>query len=105
MTDATPQTDGDELPPDELMLGVGCEFELNVAQPLAAVMQVAPGPAPGVRMTSERWDAGCEHRGYIDLYGNRCERFMIQSGSSRIAYEAELLLRDPADLIEPDATE
>jgi transglutaminase-like putative cysteine protease len=39
------------------------------------------------------------------MYENRCERFMIDAGRSRIAYKAELLLTDPADVIEPDTTE
>ena len=105
MTDTTPQRDHDNVPTGELMLSVGCEFELDVAQSVAAVMQVAPCPAPGVRMQREHWDAGSDHHGYVDLYGNRCERFVVDSGSSRIAYEAELLLTDPADVIEPDAPE
>jgi transglutaminase-like putative cysteine protease len=56
-------------------------------------------------MQREQWHTGSDHHGYIDLYENRCERFTIDSGSSRIAYEAELLLTDPADVIEPDAPE
>ncbi len=56
-------------------------------------------------MQCEQWDTGCDHHLYVDLYGNLCERFMINSGSSRIAYHAELLLADPADVIEPEAPE
>ena len=93
------------VPLGELALGVGCEFELEAAQAVAAVVQVAPRPGPGVRMQREQWATDLEHHGYIDLYENRCERFMIESGRSRIVYEAELLLTDPADVIEPDAPE
>jgi transglutaminase-like putative cysteine protease len=56
-------------------------------------------------MQLEQWHTGCDHHGYIDHYENRCERFAIGSGSSRIAYAAELLVTDPADLIEPDTPE
>ena len=56
-------------------------------------------------MQREQWATGLDHHGYIDLYENRCERFMIDAGRSRIAYEAELLLTDPADVIEPDTPE
>jgi transglutaminase-like putative cysteine protease len=56
-------------------------------------------------MRREQWDTSCDHHGYVDLYENRCERFMIDSGERRIAYAAELVLTDPADVIEPDATE
>jgi hypothetical protein len=87
----------------ELALIVGCDFEVETAVPLDAVLQVAPCPQPGVQIQRERWDSGCDHHGYIDHYENRCERFAIASGSSRIAYEAEVLLTDPADVIEPEA--
>jgi transglutaminase-like putative cysteine protease len=89
----------------ELALSVGCEFEFDAGQDLAAVMQVAPAPGPGVQITSEHWLMDLEHHGYVDSYGNRCERFTIGSGRSRIAYEAEVLLSHPEDVIEPNAAE
>ncbi len=92
-------------PADGLALAVGCEFELDAAHPVAAIMQVAPYPQPGVRMLREQWDTSSDHHGYVDAFGNRCERFMIDSGSSRVAYDAELLLPEPDDVIEPDAQE
>jgi len=92
-------------PLGELALSVGCEFELEAATAVAAVVQVAPRREPGVRVVREQWTTGVEHHGYVDLYENRCERFMIDSGRSRLAYEAEVLLTDPADMIVPDATE
>jgi transglutaminase-like putative cysteine protease len=98
-------TDHESAAPDTLALRVGCEFELDTVHPVAAVMQVAPCPQPGVRIQREQWGTGSDHHGYIDLYENRCERFTIESGSSRIAYEAELLLSEPADAIAPDAQE
>jgi transglutaminase-like putative cysteine protease len=92
-------------PRDPLMLTVGCEFVLETVQPLAAVMQVAPCPQPDVQMRREQWDTDSEHHGYLDSWGNRCERFLIGAGSSRIAYEAQLLLTRPGDVIVPDAPE
>jgi transglutaminase-like putative cysteine protease len=100
-----PGDDREGVSPDALALIVGCEFEFEAAHPVAAVMQVAPCPGPGVRIEREQWDTGSDHHGYLDHYENRCERFTIAAGSSRIAYEAELLLTDPADVIEPDALE
>ena len=38
-----------------LALAVGCEFEFESSQAVAAVMQVAPSPQPGVRMRRETW--------------------------------------------------
>ena len=88
-----------------LALTVGCEFEFDSTQDVAAVVQVAPSPQPGVRMRRESWDTDCDHHGYVDLYGNRCERFRIATGHARIAYEAQLALASPADVIDPDAAE
>ncbi|HEY6781295.1 MAG TPA: transglutaminase family protein [Thermoleophilaceae bacterium] len=89
----------------ELALTVGCEFELETPQAVSAVLQVAPSAQPGVQMRSERWDTEAEHHGYLDLYGNRCERLTIPAGSSRLAYSAELSLIDPGDVIEPTRAE
>lgn len=105
MTNGSPQGETEPVQRSGLTLGVGCEFHIETVQPVAAVVQVAPCPQPGVRMQREQWDASSDHYGYIDHYANRCERFTIESGRSRIAYEAELFLSDPADVIEPDARE
>jgi transglutaminase-like putative cysteine protease len=90
---------------DALTLAVGCTFELEAAFPIAAIMQVAPGQSPGIRMQREVWDTGVGHHGYVDLYANRCERLEIAAGSSRIAYEAQLELTHPVDVIDYDAAE
>ena len=105
MADDSPQADGERVQRGGLALAVGCEFRLETSRPVAAVVQVAPCPQPGVRIQRERWRTSSDHHGYIDHYANRCERFTIPSGRSQIAYEAELLLSDPADLIVPDAPE
>jgi transglutaminase-like putative cysteine protease len=105
MTDSEPRGDAAIGSAAALTLAVGCEFQLEAVAPVAAVMQVAPYAQPGVRMLREQWDTDCDHHGYVDLYGNRCERLMIEAGSSRIAYSAEVLLPDPADVIEPDTPE
>jgi transglutaminase-like putative cysteine protease len=58
-----------------------------------------------IQMRQERWDTDAEHHGYLDAYGNRCERFTIAPGPSKLTYEAELVLEAPDDLIVPDASE
>jgi len=105
MTDCPPPIEDARAPHGELMLIVGCEFEFETAQAVAAIMQVAPRPAPGLRMQREEWRTGEDHHSYIDLYGNRCERFVIAAGSSRIGYEAQLALTRPTDVVEPQAQE
>jgi transglutaminase-like putative cysteine protease len=90
---------------DGLALTVGCAFELESTFSVAAVIQVAPCPDPRVQMHSERWDIGSEHHSYVDLYGNRCERLNIPAGRCTVAYEAQLTVSSPADVLEPDARE
>jgi transglutaminase-like putative cysteine protease len=86
--------------PDVLALVVGCRFGFDSVQPATAIMQVAPRPEPGVGISSERWDSAAQHHCYVDHYGNRCERFKLAAGRSQIAYEAQLILASPADLID-----
>jgi transglutaminase-like putative cysteine protease len=88
-----------------LELSLGCTFGLESYQPAAAVMQVAPAPQPGLSIHNERWDTGAYHHCYVDHYGNRCERFELAAGATRVNYEADVVLSAPADLIEPDALE
>jgi len=89
----------------ELALAVGCSFEVASAQAVSAILQVAPRPEWGVVIQSERWGTAVEHHGYVDGFGNRCERFALEARSSRIEYDAEVVLASPSDLIEPDAQE
>jgi transglutaminase-like putative cysteine protease len=105
MTDGTPPGDHEGSLQGRLALGVGCEFAFEAGQPTSAVMQVAPSAQVGVRMLREQWDSQADHHGYVDLYGNRCERFTIAPGATVVAYAAELVLASGADAIEPDAQE
>jgi transglutaminase-like putative cysteine protease len=106
MTEALPSEVPGDGAPDGLTLLVGCEFRFDAAIDVAAVMQVAPCPEPGVQMRREQWRTESDHHGYIDHYLNRCERFEIKAGDGCVvAYEAELLLTEPADTIALDAAE
>ena len=89
----------------ELALTVGCRFAVHSVQPVTAILQVAPYAEPGVSIHRERWDTDAEHHNYLDHYGNRCERFALGAGSSRVAYEAQASLLCPSDLIAPDTPE
>jgi hypothetical protein len=105
MPDRVPTGDHNLGGHQALALTVGCQFGLASAQPASAIMQVAPRPEPGVSIECERWDATDRHHGYIDHYGNRCERFELTAGSSRIGYEAQVVLMRPVDVIEPRTSE
>ena len=71
---------------------------------MSAVLQVAPSGA-GCQVESERWETSAEHHGYTDGFGNRCERFTIPAGASRLVYEAEVLVPSPGDRIAPGTPE
>jgi transglutaminase-like putative cysteine protease len=105
MVDSAPP--GDPIAPDQhgLALIVGCRFGLDSVQPASAIMQVAPRPAPGLSISCERWETTAEHHGYVDGYGNRCERFELTAGSSRVTYEAQVLITNADDVIRPDGRE
>ena len=61
------------------------------------MVQVAPFAHPDTQMREERWDTEADHHTYLDGYGNRCERFLIPEGASRLTYTARLTLGDPDD--------
>jgi transglutaminase-like putative cysteine protease len=105
MIDGPIPRDHSDAEPERLALVVGCQFGLDTVQPAAAIMQVAPRPQPGLSIHDERWETGAYHHCYVDHYGNRCERFELAAGSSRIVYEARLTLTRPDDVIAPDAAE
>jgi transglutaminase-like putative cysteine protease len=105
MTGQVPAGNDDRGGQQALALTVGCEFALDSVQRAAAIVQVAPRLQRGVSIRSERWNTSADHDGYVDQYGNRCERFQLAAGASKISYEAQLVLTRPADVIEPDAAE
>jgi hypothetical protein len=59
-----------------LALTVGCTFGLETPQPVSAVLQVAPS-GRDLQVRAEHWETGADHHGYLDLFGNRCERATI----------------------------
>ena len=105
MTERAPAGHDGSVGQEPLALTVGCEFGLDCVQRSTAIAQVAPRLQSGVAIRSERWQTTADHHGYIDQYGNRCERFELATGSSQITYEAQLVLTQPADVIEPAAPE
>jgi transglutaminase-like putative cysteine protease len=105
MTERVPTGRDGYVSQESLTLTVGCEFGLDSVQPAGAVLQVAPLLTVGVSVNAERWDTRARHHTYLDQYGNRCERFELERGASRISYEAEVRLVAPADVIEPGARE
>jgi len=86
-------------------VALGCEFGVECLQATTAIVQVAPRPQRGVSIRQEAWDTDAPHHCYVDHYGNRCERFELKPGETRIAYRASVLLPSPDDVIKPTAPE
>jgi transglutaminase-like putative cysteine protease len=89
---------------DSLSLTVGCTFGVETPVPVPAILQVAP-MGENVQIQTERWDTIASHHGYIDGFGNRCERMIIPPGAQQIVYEAEVELTSPDDVIAPGTPE
>ena len=87
-----------------LAITVGCTFGFSTPQPVSAVLQVAPS-IEGSEVRAERWATDAVHHGYLDLYRNRCERFTLPAGESRVVFEADVVLDSPADRIAPGTHE
>ena len=66
---------------ERLSLNVGCEFAFETTLLTTAVLQVAPSPQADMQLRSETWETNADHHGYLDDYGNRCERFTFVPGS------------------------
>jgi hypothetical protein len=64
-----------------LALTVGCTFGFETPQPVSAVLQVAPS-GRDLQVHAEHWETGADHHGYLDLFGNRCERVTIPAGAA-----------------------
>src|SRR5436309_2079325 len=89
---------------EPLSIVVGCTLGFETPQPVSAVLQVAPSTRD-CQIDAERWEAGAQHHGYVDGFGNRCERITIPAGASRIVYEAEVVLSSPGDRVAPGTPE
>ncbi len=88
-----------------LRLTIGCHFGLSTTQHAQAILQVAPRLQPGTSLQRESWSTTVPHYAYVDGFANRCERFSLSPGESHLTYEAEVLIADPADLIDRSAVE
>lgn len=80
-------------------------FELNAPAPTSAVLQVAPHEDDHATLDAASWTTTAAHHQYIDRYGNRCERFALPAGRSRIEYQARVSTVDQPDEVAPAAPE
>ena len=90
---------------EELVLAVGCSLRVETPAPIGAVVQVAPASNAALGVRREEWNTTARHHTYVDLYGNRCERFSIEAGATELVYDAVVTCPLDPDVVVPDAVE
>lgn len=88
-------------------LHVGCEFDYNVAMDTHAVFIVAPSQDLGATVLDESWTVSptVQRRGYLDVYGNRCERLTLPAGDCVVRFDATVVVPDGTEAVDPTAQE
>lgn len=86
---------------------VGCEFRYTAAVDTPAVFQVAPYDAGPAVVRTATWSGEPEvlRHGYLDLYGNPCQRLTLPAGSSTLRYDALVSVPDATEEVNPAARE
>jgi transglutaminase-like putative cysteine protease len=88
-------------------LHVGCEIEYDVAYETPSVFVVQPTQDLGATGLTEKWQLTPDiaHRGYLDLYGNRCERMSLPAGDCTVRYDATVVVPDGTEAFDEKAAE
>ena len=88
-------------------LRIGCEFVHEAEYATPAVMQVEPDEGGPVDVVRQGWDSDPEldRHGYVDGYGNRCQRLTLPEGRSTLRYEAMVTVPDATEEVDLDAME
>ncbi|HVM04824.1 MAG TPA: transglutaminase family protein [Acidimicrobiales bacterium] len=88
-----------------MFVRVGCEFRHTAGAPTPSVWQVRPRRDGPHRLVDERWEVSpaCDLAGYLDLFGNRCDRLTLPVGSSVVRYDAVAEVAGTVDDADPDA--
>ena len=86
---------------------VGCEFRYSAQIPTPAVFQVQPSGAPPATVLRQSWDGVPEiaRHGYVDMYGNVCQRLTLPAGESTLRYDALVTVPDATEDVDLDAGE
>ena len=90
-----------------MLLQVGCEFLYDSPAPTPSVMLVRPHPDCPHRVVRETWEAepAFEPHGYRDLFGNRCDRFVLPLGEATLRYDALVEVSGDPDPVALDAAQ
>jgi transglutaminase-like putative cysteine protease len=86
---------------------VGCEFRYSAEVPTPAVFQVQPSGAPPATVLRQSWESlpAIPRHGYVDMYGNGCQRLTLPAGESTLRYDALVEVPDATEDVDLDAGE
>jgi transglutaminase-like putative cysteine protease len=95
-----------ELVPSDAMttttrLRVGCRFEHDASEAVAAVVLVEPHSDVAGEVLEERWDSQPDlaMSPYLDAYGNRFRRLVLPEGESALSYDAIVAISGDPDVM------
>jgi transglutaminase-like putative cysteine protease len=90
-----------------MQIRVGCEFRYEATWPTPTVIQVQPRPDGAHCLLSEQWHTTPPHalHAYTDLYGNICQRTLLQPGKVTLQYDAIAEVSGERDEVAPDAAQ
>ena len=88
-----------------VLVRVGCQFEYDAPEHTPSLWQVRPRPDGGHRIVSESWEPPAAARGYLDVYGNACDRLTLPPGRSVLRYDATVEVASSHDDIDTGADE
>jgi len=86
---------------------VGCEFRYTAEVETAAVFQIQPFGSALATVHREGWEIRptADQHGYIDLYGNECQRLNLPVGDTMLRYDAVVTVPDATEEVDLDAGE
>jgi transglutaminase-like putative cysteine protease len=88
-------------------LQLGCDFVHSSQVAVPAICLVEPLSDQQAEVLDRSWsvEPSAAVHGYSDMYGNRCQRFIIPAGRSVISYRATVRVPDATEDADPAAPE
>ena len=86
---------------------VGCEFRYTAEVETAAVFQVEPSGAEPAMVIRQGWETrpAAHRHGYMDVYGNDCQRLNLPVGDTTLRFDAVVAVPDATEDVDLDAAE
>jgi transglutaminase-like putative cysteine protease len=96
----------DSIGPMVQRLGYDIQFEIPAPVTMVTLLNVHPSRVADLRAPDElRVEPAAQVESYIDSFGNRCTRFVAQTGTLRLSNSTLIYDSGVADPVSPDARE